>query len=446
MDSIDYHWKIHPVIRIDLSKAGKAYGDDLKAFLIEQLRIIAEQYGIPFSAEIPLSFCFERLIRDMAQTDKVVILIDEYDKPIIEYLTEPEKARINREILKDFYGMIKASDEYLQFVFLTGVSKFSKVGVFSGLNNLQDLTTDAKYAAMLGYTQEELEENFKPHIEELAKAEQLTVQETLEKIKHWYNGYRFSEATVKVYNPFSTLLLFAQQRFKAHWFETGTPTFLVKLLENASIPIEELDHYHVSEMGFSSYEIENLNAIALLFQTGYMTIRNYDPSIRQYELSYPNFEVKSSLQEVILGGFSHVTPGSETSHLYKLTQSIQSHNLELFFDTLKVFFANIPYTIQLSNEKYYQSIFYMIFTLLGMRIHAEVSTNKGRIDAVIETKDRIYLFEFKLQGKAEEALEQIQKKEYGQKYTQIGKSIWYLGVEFDPTERNIGRWINSKHI
>ncbi len=443
IDSTGYDWKIHPVIRIDMSKAGKSCGDELIEFLIEQIRVIANQYKVPFSDDIRFSICFERLIRELSKQGKVVILIDEYDKPIIEYLTEPEKAAINREILKEFYTIIKASDEFLRFVFMTGVSKFSKVGVFSGLNNLQDLTMDTKYATMLGYTQEELETNFGAHIEALAKAEQISIPETLEKIRKWYNGYRFSETGTKVYNPFSTLLLFAQQRFTAHWFETGTPTFLVELIQKTNLSIEQTEEQALPESGFSTYEIENLDPLALLFQTGYLTIAEYNREDQRFKLGFPNHEVESSFLDHVLARFTEKRLSESQGLLYQLETSLKKSDLEVFFSILKSFFANVPYDIQLSNEKYYQSIFYMIFTLLGLHIQAEVKTNKGRIDAVIETKDKVYLFEFKLKGTAEEALQQIQTKEYAQKYKNSDKPIWGIGVEFDSKDRNIGRWVTG---
>ncbi|MEK7299439.1 MAG: ATP-binding protein [Candidatus Margulisiibacteriota bacterium] len=441
----DYAFEQFPVIRIDMSKVGGAVGDELNRQLCEQIRVVGEIHAIAVEPDPNAGIYFERLIRTLAthRSGRVVILVDEYDKPIIDHITRSEHAAINRDILRQFYSVIKAMDAHMRFVLLTGVSKFSKVSVFSGLNNLEDLTMQTAYAGMLGYTQEELEFNFKAHSDALAEAEQLTLPETLEKIKHWYNGYRFSKADTKVYNPFSTLLLLKQQDFKAHWFETGTPTFLVELLKQTGFDMAHVSELEVDESAFSTYDIENLDPMALLFQTGYLTIRDYDRETGRYRLHYPNREVAAAFSDALLSGFSENTPSVSQSHLARLERSLKAADLETFFDTLKVFFAKIPYTIQLKNEKYYQTIFYLIFTLIGLRIRAEVTTNKGRIDAVVETEKEIFIFEFKLQGTAEEALQQILDKGYGQKYQGKNKVIRLFGVSFDPQERNIGRWVES---
>jgi hypothetical protein len=441
----DYTFDKFPVLRFDLSNIGKEDGPQLAKSIGFRVRDLAKQHGVEVDPERTVGQQFGQLIQKVAAKtqNRVVVLVDEYDAPIIRHITEAKKAADNRDVLREFYTTLKAEDAHLRFVLLTGVSKFSKVSVFSGLNNLQDLTMDVRYSTMLGYSQEELESNFAPHIEALAQAEELSVPETLEKIKHWYNGYRFSEAETKVYNPFSTLLLFEQKRFKGHWFETGTPTFLVDLIKKTEFDVPHIEQADVDESAFSTYEIENLNPLALLVQTGYLTIKTYNKKRNTYRLSYPNYEVENSFLMQVVKGFSEdlqITEGT----LWRLIDALVAADLTLFFDTLTVFFAKIPYDIQLKNEKYYQTIFYLIFTLIGMRIQAEVRTNKGRIDAVVETEDTIYLFEFKLQGTAEEALAQIESKGYGQKYLERKKKIRLCGVSFDPQERNVDRWVGRE--
>lgn len=240
------------------------------------------------------------------------------------------------------------------------------------------------------------------------------------------------------------MLLLKQHAFKAHWFETGTPPFLVALLkQQPGISVMDIEQKWVREDMFSTYEIENLDPMALLFQTGYLTIRTYNAQDRLYQLGFPNFEVKDSLMYAMLTGFSEQVPTMAGSSLEDLLMAIRRDDLHAFFDTLKIFFANVPYTIQLKNENYYQTIFYLIFTLMGLRIQVEVTTNRGRIDAVVETNDVIYVFEFKLTGTAEEALAQIQEKGYAEKYRDGKKKIRIFGVSFDPTERNVGRWVEQ---
>jgi len=444
----DYDWQSYPVVRIDFSSLNKDNLEELKKDLSLTLKNIAERYHISLPEYLHPATYFKWLIQELSKINKVVILIDEYDAPIIKHIGKNlELAAQHREFLKEFYTVIKGQDQYLKFVFLTGVSKFSKVGVFSGLNNLEDITMDRRFSGLLGWTQEELESNFQTHIEALAQSEEETGQEIIHKIKVWYNGYRFSAKELYVYNPFSTLLLFKQQAFEFHWFETGTPTFLIELMkaEGSFSPKEMIDN-RVSAEAFSCYEIEHLDTLPLLFQTGYLTIKDYDKQTRLYQLGYPNFEVNNAFTERLIKTFSVLEPGMAEGYIVKLIDCLQSNDLDEFFEILRIFFANIPYDIQLKQEKYYQTVFYLIFSLLGLRVQTEVTTNRGRIDAVVELHKTIYVFEFKLFGTREEALAQIKEKEYYEKYLNSGKEIILIGVAFDPEERNIGDYLHTSTI
>ncbi len=445
IERMDYDWKPYPVVRIDFSTLNKDNEKELKKDLLLTLESIAKEYNITLAKHIHPTSYFKLLLQELSKINRVVILIDEYDAPIIKHIgNNVELAAQNREFLKEFYTVIKGQDQYLKFVFLTGVSKFSKVGVFSGLNNLEDITMDEHYSGLLGWTQKELESNFQTQIKSLAQREEETEQKIIKKIKYWYNGYRFSAKKLYVYNPFSTLLLFKQKSFKFHWFETGTPTFLIELMKKQNtFSLKEMVDNQVSEEAFSCYEIENLEVLPLLFQTGYLTIKNYDKQMRLYELGYPNFEVNNAFTERLIKTFSCLEPGMAEGYIVKLIRSLQSNDLENFFEILRVFFANIPYTIQLKQEKYYQTIFYLIFSLFGLRVQAEITTNCGRIDAVIELKKSVYIFEFKLFGTHQEALAQIKEKRYYEKYLDSGKKIILVGVAFDPEERNIGEHVEA---
>jgi hypothetical protein len=370
-----------------------------------------------------------------------VILVDEYDKPLLDNLNNPERDAI-KEALKGFFEAIKASDQYIRFILLTGVTKFAKISVFSGLNNLLDISMDMRYAEILGITQTELEHYFGAYIEQLAASYNLEQADLLEKIRIWYNGYRFSSKESYVYNPFSVLLLFTQQQFKAYWFETGTPTFLIDLIKQNRVSFHKLyEDVKISERSFSTYRIDKLEPLPLLFQTGYLTIKDvhgiYD---RRYSLNYPNYEVKQAFLLSVLDEFSDMQVGSE-DYLYEMVECFRASDMDGVFEYLEVFFANVPYELHIKNEKYYQTIFYSIFQLIGLRIEAEVKTNKGRIDAVVETDERIYIFEFKLFGTAEEALAQIKDNDYAQKYLKRGKEILLIGVGFDQESRNISEWL-----
>ncbi len=435
----NYQWKKYPVIRIDFSKQKAENKEQLKNFIITQIDSIAENYKIVLNSKEYFSR-FEELILELKEFGKIVILIDEYDKPIIDYIEETEIAKDLREVLKGFYTIIKASDEYIRFVFLTGVSKFAKAGVFSGLNNLNDITMDRKYSAMLGITQTELQENFKEYILDYANKEKISTEDLLDKIRFWYNGYCFTGECEKVYNPFSTLLLFERQEFRNHWFETGTPSFLIKLAKKKNFEIESLPITQ-EESSFSTYDLEELNIIPLLLQTGYLTLKNYDKETRLYGLDYPNFEVKNAFTHYFLR--SYTRDGINDGKLYQLITTLREKDFELFFQTLESLFASIDYDLHINQEKYYQTIFYLIFTLIGLRISAEVKTNIGRIDVVIDDKD-LFLFEFKLNDSAENALEQIYKNKYFQKYLSpeyaLGnKKMFLFGVEFK--DRNLGEWV-----
>jgi len=400
---------------------------------------IAQAYQIDISSpEDSYTSHFAHLVRELAKINRVVILIDEYDKPILDNLSSPARDEI-KEALKGFYTVIKASDEYLRFVLLTGVTKFAKVSVFSGLNNLQDLTMDERYADMLGITQTELETYFADRLPLLAEKENLSLSALLDKIRFWYNGYRFSTRAITVYNPYSTLHLFEEQQFKFHWFETGTPTFLINLIKEkqwSELPKEKI----VLAEDFASYEIEKLQLLPLLFQTGYLTITDVSGTTETlYQLDYPNLEVKMGFIRQLLADFTDVAAPS--SYLFKIVKLFKRNDLNELLETLKIFFANIPYSIQIAQEKYYQTIFFAIFELLGFEITTEVKTNRGRIDAVVQVEGRIYIFEFKLFGTKDEALAQIKKQKYYEKFLVTTTEIYLIGVEFSQIERNIGQWI-----
>ena len=473
----DYTWEKHPIIRLDMSKMEVDSPENLKIALLLNLDAIATDYHISLDRRGGLQTTFATVIKDLhAKYGKVVVLIDEYDKPIISHMTDIPLAISMRDTLRDFYTILKASDEYLRFVLLTGVSKFSKAGVFSQLNHLSDLTMDRAYAALCGYTQEELEFYFVEHITALAKYENLSLSEIQDKIKHWYNGYHFCENAPGIYNPFSTLLLFEQKKFKDYWFETGTPKFLIDLIKHTQYNLENIEKTPVLESAFSTYELESLNISALLFQTGYLTIADYRDDRMLYQLSFPNFEVKQSFFTYILHAYTD-DPVFSGGPLWALIDALYANNLTLFFETLKTFFAKIPYTIQIDREPYYQTIFYVIFTLLKLKISAEVCTNTGRIDALIETPTTLYLFEFKLfsiaspqkkGGKkspfwtlsetepfkaplffdtatavAKKALTQIDEKGYAFPFLDSEKTIQKVGVAFSTTHRNIVEWTTS---
>ncbi len=434
-----YTWQTHPVIRVDFSQESvnskTALIDVIKAYLQE----IASDQGITL-ADGPYQRQLRWLIQQLATKNQVVILIDEYDKPIIDNLENLKVAQEIQEVLKDFYTVIKAMDQYIRFVFITGISKFSRVGVFSAMNNLTDLTQSPRFATMLGLTETEIKENFQPYISAFAQQENISETTLLKRIRRWYNGFCFVGNSQQLYNPFSTLHLFYHQRFANYWFETGTPTFLIKLIKEQKYDVTQLNNLELREMAFSTYDLENLAVIPLLFQTGYLTIKAYEPTTRKYTLSYPNDEVEDAFLVHLLGAFSNVKQGLNEAYLWQLIDALEAQDLEHFFEILNIFFANIDYQLYIKDEKYYQTIFYLIFLLLGLRVEAEVKTNRGRIDAVVELKAAIYIFEFKLDGNAEDALKQIKEKAYYQKYRSKDKPVTLVGANFDSQKREVSEW------
>jgi len=354
-------WEKHPVIHLDF--LGMEY--DGRQRLIETLEFLVNQNAKTYKIRLKekrYDKRFKELIVELSKTNKVVILVDEYDKPLIDFVDNKEIATQNRDVLKTFFGNIKGADEYLEFVFITGVSKFSRVSVFSELNNLRDITISGAFSTMLGYTEEELLDYFDDRIEKMAEGEK---EKLAADIKHWYNGYSWDGKNF-VYNPLSILLLFEEERFSNYWFSTDTPTFLIKSLKDKKVDIKRLENYETTKLLFDSYEIEHLNVFALLFQTGYLTIKEIKKNSRTqdiYRLSYPNEEVKESFLDYLAADYTGKLPDEMGYLVYKLQETIVNDNLDEFFTLLKSIFASIDYEIFIrEKEAYYHTVIYLLDT------------------------------------------------------------------------------------
>jgi hypothetical protein len=390
---------------------------------------------------------FRELLTRLGERGKVALLIDEYDKPITDLLENDEKVQENVATLKNFYSVLKAPEaEHLHFTLLTGVSKFGKISVFSDLNNLLDVTLDRRFATLLGYTQAELEDYFSAYIDRLAETHAMSRTDMLAQIARWYNGYSW-DGVHTVYVPFSTLVFLDQQTFANHWFSTATPTFLIKLLRQRQIPAYDLDELSADSRLLNSADVNNINVYSLLFQTGYLTIkRTYPgPNGQEYDLGYPNYEVAQAMRSHLLADYLD-KPAAQmtTTILSRLQKSLRGQNVEGFIAVLQSTFASIPYTLFLPQEAYYHSLIYLLLKLLGFTIHAEPLTNLGRIDAVLELPEAVYIIEFKMQSShenAQTALQQIRDRQYDLPYRNQGKPILLLGILFDPANRNIGEWM-----
>lgn len=430
-----WDWSLkYPVLRFSFGGGVLGSADDLRASLDEQLGTLELRHQLP--AEYPDARSrFKRLIMRLAEQagQRVVVLVDEYDKPILDRIEDKEKALEIREVLRDFYSVIKDSDAHIRFAFLTGVSKFSKVSLFSGLNNLNDITVDAAFSAICGYTDEDVDTVFVPELPGLDR----------EEIRRWYNGYNWlGEA---VYNPFDLLLLFQKRLFRPWWFETGTPTFLVKLLTQRGFFTPDLARLHAGEQLLSTFDVDRIANEALLFQTGYLTLHEVrQPILGQwvYTLGYPNLEVQSALNASLLPGMGLDASVAFQQRL-RLIELLQARDVAGMRDLFHAFFASIPHDWYRGNpiaryEGFYASIFYSHFAALGLDTVVEDATNKGRIDMALRFEGHTYLFEFKVvelapQGKA---LQQLQDRGYAEKYRADGP-VHLIGVEFSKEGRNI---------
>ncbi len=425
----------HPVIHLSFSSIGyKTMGlaDAINKALDNQ----ADANGIKLLSK-NYDQKFKELIEKLSGRNKVVLLIDEYDKPIIDYLEDLAQAKENQQILKTFYSIIKDADPYIRLLMITGVSKFSKVSIFSELNNLTDLTIHPKFSTLVGYTHEELEHYFKEGFEEIADASSTTVSGLKNQVRSWYNGYSWDGKNF-MYNPFSILSFFGAGQFQNYWFSTGTPTFLINLLKERNnyniAPVE------VGQAAFESFDLENIDTHSLLFQTGYLTIKSVE-SFGLYVLDYPNREVKDSMLQYLVAGFSHGSYSRSTPIVISLRKAFMENDLQKVISIINSLFKSIPSQIFIKEkEAYYHSVVFLIFEYLGQFIEAEVNTSDGRIDAVVQTPTHAYILEFKLDESAATAVQQIKQKGYLEKYANSDKKITGIGINFSSRQKCVSDW------
>ena len=423
----------HPVVRLDFSRGGDfRTPDGVRVTVERQLAATERGAGLePDPVEASVRF-WELIVALHERTGRqVVVLVDEYDKPLLDALGDRELALANRDFLRSLYGVIKACDEQLRFVFLTGVSRFSRAGIFSGLNNLRDITLDPRFGAICGYTDDELDAVFAPELEGLDRDE----------VRRWYNGYNWRGAD-KVYNPYDILLLFETREFEAHWFETGTPTFLADLLSRRRVAGPALEGMVANARLLSAVDIDRIPVETLLFQTGYLTVAGEEAADggSLYRLDYPNREVKRSLNELLLETMApDVTVEAESRELRRMMRTNDFAGVERLF---RAFLASIPnewYANTGMAGAHYASVFYSHFAAAGMDVRAEESTARGRSDLAVLYDGSVYLFEFKVaDGKRDgRALAQIRERGYADKYRRPGVPVHLIGVEFSREERNI---------
>ena len=444
IEKLEQNWFEYPVLHLSLNAEKYDSRERLERMLELQLESWEEMYGVD-KGTMTYSGRFITIIRRAYEQTgrRVVVLVDEYDKPMLQTFDKPDLQEDFRKTLTAFYTVLKDADPYLQFVFITGVTKFAQMGIFSTLNQLNDISFDLEYNALCGMTRPEIEATFAPELQALAAQTEATYDNVVEQLTRQYDGYRFtpSKGFAPIYNPFSVLSALDKLRFGDYWFASGTPTFLVEILKKTDFDLRELDGIEVSSASLSDDRANISNPIPMIYQSGYLTIKEYDQEFKLYHLKFPNDEVKYGFMNFLLPFYVNIADNDQDFYIGKFIQELRAGNIKAFLTRLQAFFADIPYELNDQTERHYQTIFYLIFKLMGQFTQAEVRSAKGRADAVVKTPKYIYVFEFKLNGTAEQALQQIEDKGYLIPYQADEREVKKVGVEFSTDTRNVSRWL-----
>ena len=442
IERLETEWNTHAVLHLDLNAEKYDSPERLHDMLERQLRGWEKTYetggeGITHSGRL-----MEVIKKANEKTGRgVVVLIDEYDKPLLNSFHDEALQKAFRETLTAFYTVLKSADQWLRFVFITGVTKFAQMGIFSNLNQLKDISLDPRYAALCGLTGDEIRADFVPELKLLAKENNLDDEACMERLTRMYDGYHFNyRDMVGIYNPFSILNVLDSTMFENYWFASGTPTFLAEMLKKTDFDLRELDGIEVSAASLSDDRANINNPVPMIYQSGYLTIKKYDERFQIYTLGFPNDEVKYGFLNFVTPFYTPVAESETSFYIGKFIHELESGDVDAFLTRLRAFFAGISYELNNRTERHYQTIFYLVFKLMGQFAETEVRSAKGRADAVVKTADYIYVFEFKLDGSADQALAQINDRGYLIPYTVDGRKLVKIGVNFDPAQRNIGDW------
>ena len=441
IEKLEKDWIQYPILHLDLNIERYDTPESLGNILEKNLAEWEKLYGAEIS-ERTFSLRFAGIIkRACEQTgQRVVILVDEYDKPMLQAIGNQELQKEYRNALKPFYGVLKTMDGCIKFALLTGVTKFGKVSVFSDLNNLNDLSMWNKYIDICGISDKELHDNLEEEMHEFAEAQGMTYEQFRDKLREYYDGYHFTQNSIGIYNPFSLLNAFDRKEFGSYWFETGTPTYLIELLKRY--------HYDLEHMAHAETYADVLNSIygdeeplPVIFQSGYLTIKGYDERFGLYRLGFPNREVEEGFVKFLVPYYTRFNKIEAPFEVLKFVQEIERGEPDAFFRRLQSFFADTPYELVKDLELHYQNVLFIVFKLVGFYVKAEYHTSQGRIDLVLQTDKYIYVMEFKLDGTAEEALQQINDKQYALPFAADSRKVLKIGVNFSNTTRNIERWV-----
>ena len=440
ISKLETEWNQYPVLHIDLNAADYRDVKALQSLIDYHLLRFEKTYG-PSSENRSLSERFMDVIRRAYELTglQVVILVDEYDKPLLQAIGNEELQNDYRKILKSFYGVAKTMDSYIRLAFFTGVTKFSKVSVFSDLNNLKDISLDDRYAEICGITEKEIRDNLDLQVGEMAAANEMNKDECYEKLKKQYDGYHFSKRGVGIYNPFSLLNALDSQDFGDYWFATGTPTFLVETMKRNHYDLERLTREDATADLLGSLDSIDTNPIPLIYQSGYLTIKGYDPRFMTYRLGFPNEEVERGFSRFL---FRYYTPASQgrDSFIKDFVMAIEAGQTDKFMSLLESLFAGQDYQLAGDAELYFHNAVALIFKMVGFYTDTERHTSDGRMDMVVQTADYIYIFEFKLDKSADEALAQIEEKQYALPFANDPRKLYKIGVNFSSETRRIESW------
>ena len=437
-------WKKYPVLYIDFNTDN--YDADLTLEEVLNVHLIEwEEKYCTAKYEGPYGLRFRNVIKQAHEKTglRCVVLVDEYDKPLLDLIDSPERQEHCKKVLKGFFSVLKNRDDDIQAIFITGVTKFHKVSIFSDLNQLRDISLNEDFSGICGITDKELREYFAPEISAMAKKRKISEEECLQTLKTQYDGYRFHQDGVNVYNPYSLINAFSDKEFGSYWFETGTPTFLVERLQNDHFDVRKFSNQTIfsTERILKDYTGDTLDPIPLLYQSGYLTISDYNPKMRRYVLAFPNDEVRYAFLESLVPVYIPKANAANGLDIFTLVEYVENGDLEGMRNVLTGLFANINYTTnEPVFEHYFQTVIYVVFTLLGRYVVTEQQTYKGRIDCKVETDHFIYLFEYKLDKTAEEALKQIDTKDYKLSFVANKRKLFKIGVSFDSKERKLADW------
>ena len=442
VERLEKDWIKYPILHLDLNIEKYDTPESLDNILEKSLTAWEKLYGAePSERSFSLRFAgiIERACKQAGQ--RVVILVDEYDKPMLQAIGNEKLQKQFRDTLKPFYGALKTMDGYIKFAFLTGVTKFGKVSVFSDLNNLDDISMRKDYVEICGVSDQELHENLDIELHEFAETQGLSYDKLCTKLKEYYDGYHFTHNSIGIYNPFSLLNAFKYKEFGSYWFETGTPTYLVKLLKKHHYDLERMAHEETDAQVLNSIDSESTNPIPVIYQSGYLTIKGYDERFGIYRLGFPNREVEEGFIRFLLPFYANVNKVESPFEVQKFVREVETGDYDSFFHRLQSFFADTTYEVIREQELHYENVLFIVFKLVGFYTKVEYHTNDGRIDLVLQTEKFIYIMEFKLNGTAEEALQQINDKRYALPFEADGRKLFKIGINFSEKTRNIEKWV-----